>query len=331
MSALIKCIQVPKTGGSDVLSLVDFPITDVKLAAGQVLVRNSFAGLNFIDTYFRSGLYEKPVPFIPGGEGSGAIVAVGDGVDKEKFLGRRVAYYKSEGSYSSFTVTKAADSFEIPKGVSDEQAAALLLQGCTAHYLTHDSYKVQEGSTVLLHAAAGGTGLLISQICKKFGATVIGTAGSEEKLELARTVGKVDHLINYKENAEWAAEVRKLCPNGVDVVYDGVGKATFDKSLGCLRKRGHMITFGNASGAVDPIAPLTLTKFGSLVLQRPKLYDYEGPDEINQRVSDIFAWLADGSLAVTVGKVFPLKEAKAAHDYLEGRRSTGKILLNCTE
>jgi NADPH2:quinone reductase len=328
LAMLVRCVQVAKNGGPEVLTVTDFPMETLKLSPGQALIRNSYAGINYIDTYYRTGLYQKPLPYIAGDEGCGAVVAVGEGVSKD-LLGKRMAFFRSKGAYASFVVTNAGDLFEVPTQVPDADAAAVMLQGCTAHYLVNDCYKVKAGDKVLVHAAAGGTGLLISQLCKKAGATVLGTVGSDEKAKLAQSIGRVDHAINYSAG-DWTQTVKELV-GSVDVVYDGVGKAVFEKSLGVLRRRGHMITFGNASGPVDPIAPLMLTRYGSLTLQRPTLADYSAPGEINQRVSEIFASIADGSLKVHIGKIFKLDQAAEAHAYLEAKSSTGKILLNCQE
>lgn len=331
MSALVRCVQVAAYGGPEVLQVTNYPITDVQLKPTEVLIRNSFAGLNFIDTYFRSGLYQKEkLPYIAGDEGSGAIIKCGEGVDKAR-LGTRVAYFRSQGSYSSFVVANAADAFVIPDGLADDVAAAALLQGCTAHYLCTSCYVVGPGDTVLVHAAAGGTGLLLTQMCKLKGATVIGTCGGPEKAELAQRVGKVDHIIDYNATPDWAAAVRTIVRDGVHVVFDGVGKSTFEKGLGVLRRRGSMITFGNASGPVDPVAPLTLTKYGSITLQRPTLKDYSAPGEIEARVADVFGWLASKKLEVVIGKEFKLDDAAESHRYLMGRNSVGKVVINCQE
>lgn len=330
MHALVRCVKVAAIGGPEVLQVADYPIADVKLQPDQVLIRNSFAGLNFIDTYYRSGLYPKPLPYVAGDEGCGAIVKCGDAVDKSR-LSTRVAYFRSQGSYSSFVIAQAADVFPVPDSVADDTAAAVMLQGCTAHYLATSCYRVTAQDTVLIHAAAGGTGLILSQICKIFGARVIGTCGGPEKAELAKAVGKADEVVDYNAVADWPSAVRQIVPEGVNVVFDGVGKATFEKSLTVLRKRGTMITFGNASGPVDPIAPLTLTKFGSITLQRPSLKDYSAPGEIDERVADLFRWIAEGKLQVLIGKAFKLDQAAEAHQYLTGRQSTGKVLLNCQE
>lgn len=333
---LMRRIVVPRYGGPEVLECQDFSLPEMTATMGptDVLVRNSFAGVNFIDVYFRSGLYKKAaLPFVLGEEGSGGVVRCGSSVNN-MWLGKRVAFFNSQsGSYCSFSIVNEKNIVEIPDGVTDEVAAAVLLQGCTAHYLARDCFKVGEGHTVLIHAAAGGTGLLLGQICKKFGATTIGTCGGAEKAEVAHRVGQFTHVIDYNANPKWDEVVKELVPSGVNAVFDGVGKSTFLQSLGCLRKRGHMITFGNASGAVDPIAPLTLAQFGSITLQRPKLADFVDTEngEFQGRVKDVFDLTADGSLQVTVGQKFPLHRAQEAHVALQARGTVGKLLLDCQE
>lgn len=326
--------MVREHGGPDKLLVEDFTAKDLVVGPDDVLVRNSFAGLNFIDTYYRSGLYKKPaLPFVCGEEGSGAVVKVGSRVPKE-LLGQRVAYFAcSSGSYSSFTTVPYRDAFPIPVGVRDDIAAASMLQGCTAHYLTESVYPVQRGDVVLVHAAAGGTGLLVSQMCKRRGATVIGTCGGAEKASIARSIGRVDYIVDYKEDHDWLRRVKEICPDGVHCVYDGVGKATFLQSLGALRRRGTMASFGNASGAVEPISPLLLTQHGSITLQRPTLRDFASHEnnEVQQRVRDVFAGIDKGDLTVLIGKVFPLQDVRDAHEYLEERHSHGKLLINCQE
>lgn len=336
-SQFLRSIVVAANGGPSALQLQSTPLEPfaASLAADEVLVKTSFVGINFIDTYHRSGLYPppRPFPFTLGSEASGSIVGVGSGVDTSK-VGSRVAFFTtSTGAYANYVKVKALDAFPVPDGVGDDVAAAVMLQGCTAHYLCHSCRDVSKKDTVLVHASAGGTGLLLSQLCKAKGATVIGTCGSDAKVELSTTVGRCDHVINYTTTPEWWTEVRKLAPSGVDAVFDGVGSTTFLKSLEVLKPRGDMISFGNASGAVDPIAPLLLTKYGSLRLQRPKLGDFASHEggEIEGRVADLFRLMSEGRLAVTIGRTFALEEAAAAHEYLEGRGSTGKVLLRVAD
>ena len=337
MPAIIKCARVLAAGGPEQVAMGDYALSDVKLEANQVLLRNAFAGVNFIDTYYRTGLYSKPgttFPYIPGDEGSGSVLQCGPGVDNDAWLGKRVAFFRSVGgAYASFSIACVDDLFPVADGVSDEVAAAAMLQGCTAHYLTHDCFKCAPGTTVLVHAAAGGTGLLISQFAKKLGATVIGVCGSKEKAALASTQGRCDFVIDYSVSPDWPAAVRALAPDGVHAVYDGVGRATFDGSMSCLAKRGAMVSFGNASGAVPAVTPLTLTKHGSVSLQRPSLKDFcsRAGGEIDMRVKDVFDSITDGSLQVHVGAVLPLAQARESHEMLESKASVGKILLNCLE
>lgn len=306
-----------------------------------MLLRHSFAGVNFIDTYFRSGLYTdptKPLPFIPGFEGSATVLAVGPDVDPQ-MVGKRVAFCASrEGSYSTFSVASADDLHVIPDGVSDSVAAAVLLQGCTASYLTEDCYQVGPGSVVVVHAAAGGTGLLLTQMCVARGATaVIGICGGAAKAEVSKTVGRATHVVDYTATPQWDEEVRRICHSlgrsGADAVFDGVGKSTFERSCSVLRTRGHMITFGNASGAVEPISPLFLTKSGSISLQRPKLEHFmDRPSgEAKRRVASVFAQVQAKQLDVLIAKQFTLRNAAAAHEYLESKSAIGKILIDCTD
>ena len=312
-------VVVTKHGGADVLEFQaasgDVAAMKGAVAEGQIVVDNKFAGVNFIDTYFRSGLYPNTPPFTNGQEGAGTIVSVGSGVDVS-LVGKNVSFWGTpSGSYAGCVTVGANQYTVLPENTDLKQAAAVTLQGLTSHYLTHDTYKVKEGDWVLVHAAAGGCGLLISQMCKLKGATVIGTVSSEEKAALAKTVGKVDHIINYTATPDFQAEVRALVPAGVHVVYDGVGKDTFEGSLGSLRPRGTLASFGNASGAVPPVAPLALTKAGSLFLTRPTLAHYvSDPVEREQRTRDVFTWLQNGSLTATVGLTLPLSEARAAQE-----------------
>jgi NADPH2:quinone reductase len=332
----VKCIEVKQVGGPSVLEYVPYSIADVVLKPSQVLVRHSFAGVNFIDTYHRTGLYKKPLPFIPGTEGSGAIVKVGSDV-KDARLGERVCFFSAlpegQGGYSTFSVNEADDVHPVPAAVPDDKAAAVVLQGLTAHYLTRSSYKVSEGDVVLVHAAAGGTGLLICQMAKMHGARVIGVCGSADKAALARSVGRADEVIDYSATPDWEAEVKALVPKGVDCVYDGVGKATFKKSIAVLKCRGHMISFGNASGAVEPVTPLELYAAGSIILQRPGLWHYcdKASGELQWRLGEVMKWVEGGELTLHIGKTMRLDKAQEAHELIESRGSVGKILLNCQE
>eukprot|EP01059_Diplonema_ambulator_P033332 TRINITY_DN6908_c0_g2_i2.p1 TRINITY_DN6908_c0_g2~~TRINITY_DN6908_c0_g2_i2.p1 ORF type:complete len:345 (+),score=109.05 TRINITY_DN6908_c0_g2_i2:852-1886(+) len=322
-------IVVTKHGGPEVLEFRtdgDLDALTGTVADDEVVVENKFAGVNFIDTYFRSGLYPNTPPFTVGQEGAGTVVTAG--AKTGSFMGKNVAYWGNRtGSYASHVKVNINEMALLDSDADLKSAAAIMLQGLTSHYLVHDTYKVKKGDWVLVHAAAGGCGLLISQMCKNIGANVIGTCGTPEKVELAKTVGRCDHVINYSEK-DFPEEVRKIVPEGVHVVYDGVGKSTFEGSLKSLRKRGMMASFGNASGAVDPVAPLALTKAGSLFLTRPTLYDYVAdPAERQARVDDVMKWLKTGDIVSTVSMTFPLSKAREAHEALESRGTTGKVVL----
>jgi NADPH2:quinone reductase len=290
------------------------------------LVRVEAAGLNFIDVYHRTGLYPNPVPFTPGLEGAGVIEAVGP--DVSAFAeGARVTWTKALGSYAERVLVPQDQAIAIPPGVESRDAAAVMLQGLTAHYLCSSTYPLERGDTCLIHAAAGGVGLLLVQMARERGARVFGTVSTEEKAALAREAG-ADEVILYTEQ-DFLEEVRRLTDGkGVHVVYDGVGKATAAKSLDCLAPRGMMVFFGNASGPVDPIDPLALTQKGSLFVTRPTLFHYI-PDRasLEARSADVLNAVAAGSLHVRIGQTFPLAEAAEAHRALEGRQTTGKVLL----
>lgn len=320
----MKAIQIHEFGDSSALQMGDAPMPEP--SEGQVRVKVEAAGLNFIDTYHRQGWYPVPLPFTPGVEAAGVVDAIGDGVD-DLSIGDRVAYCMSPGNYAEYAVAAAANTVPIPDGVSSEEAAAVLLQGMTAHYLTHSTYELSAGDTMLLHAAAGGTGQLVVQMAKIRGATVIGTCSTAEKAELVKAAGG-DHVILYTEQ-DFAEEVQRITDGaGCDVVYDSVGKTTFDKSLTCLKPRGLLALFGQASGPVDPFDIQRLNQHGSLYLTRPSLGNYIADrDELLGRASDLFGWMADGKLNVRIDNRFPLAEAGAAHDYLEGRNTKGKVLL----
>ena len=344
---LIRRVQAMKAGGPEVLAINDLPIADIKLKPTEVLIRASYAGVNFIDTYYRNGLYKKApeqgggendgFPLGIGEEGSGAIIQVGTDIGRNDWLNKRVAYFKNlSGSYASFVVADVSQVFPLPEKVNDRFGAAILLQGCTAHYLTHDSYPVNKGDVVLVHAAAGGTGLLIGQMAKHRGARlVIGVCGGQEKANLAREVGKCDIVIDYKDPAignNWHEEVRKVCPEGVNVVYDGVGASTFQGSLKTLRPRGYMITFGNASGPVPPFSPLELTKLGSLYVQRPSLNSYMlTREESETRIAEVMNLVQKGIVSIAIGGIYKLDDVEKCHRDLEGRQTIGKLLINCQE
>ena len=317
-------IQVSENGGPEVLEVAEVP--EPERAAGRVLVEVAAAGLNFIDTYHRSGLYPMDKPFVPGMEGAGTVVAVGDGVEGLD-VGDTVAWADVLGSYAELVSLPAERVVPVPDGVSPEVAAAAMLQGLTAHYLVTSTFPLQAGHRCLVHAGAGGVGRLLIQAAKLAGAEVFATVGSEAKAEVARSAG-ADHIIDYRSTPFDQAVVAIAGERPLDVVYDGVGVATFEEGLGLLKKRGTMVTFGNASGAVPPVAPLTLTRHGSLFLTRPTLGDYIGERvDLQDRARDLFRWILEGSLDVLIGADYPLVDAAQAHRALEGRATTGKVLL----
>jgi NADPH:quinone reductase len=320
----MKAIQVSQTGGPEVMTLVELPVPEPK--PNEAIVQIEAAGVNFIDVYFREGRYPAPLPFINGQEGAGIVVATGADVTGLK-IGDRVAYAGALGSYAEYAAVPADRLVRIPDELDFTQAAAAMLQGMTAHYLCHSSYPVKSGETVLVHAAAGGVGLLLVQMCKLIGAHVIGTAGSAEKAKLAREAG-ADEVIIYSEQ-DFETETKRLTEDkGVNVVYDGVGKDTFAKGLNVLRPRGYMVIFGGASGAVPPFDLLELTKHGSLYVTRPSLKHYIGSrEELEQRSSDVLRMIHEGDLKLRIHKTYPLAEAATAHRDLEGRKTTGKLLL----
>jgi NADPH:quinone reductase len=320
----MKAIQVSQAGGPEVLTLVDLPEPAPK--PNEAVVQIKAAGVNFIDVYFREGRYPAPLPFINGQEGAGVVSVVGSEVAKVK-AGDRVAYTGSMGSYAEYAAVPADRLVQIPDELDFNQAAAAMLQGMTAHYLSHSTYPLQSGETALIHAAAGGVGQLLVQMAKKLGARVIATAGSEEKAQLARAAG-ADECIVYTE-ADFESETRRLTDGkGVHVVYDGVGKATFDKGLNVLRPRGYMVLFGGASGAVPPFDLLGLTQKGSLFVTRPTLAHYIATrKELEQRSGEVLRMITAGELKIQIHKTYPLAEVQQAHRDLEGRKTTGKLLL----
>jgi NADPH:quinone reductase len=320
----MKAIQVQKTGGPEVLTLVDLSIPKPK--ANEAVVKIAASGINFIDVYFREGRYPATLPFVDGQEAAGTVTEVGSEVKSVK-PGDRVAYSNVIGSYAEYAAVPAERLVQVPDKISDQQAAAAMLQGMTAHYLINTTYPLKKGETALIHAAAGGVGLLLVQMAKNIGARVIGTAGSEEKAKLARDAG-ADEVIIYT-NQDFDAETKRLTENkGVHVVYDGVGKSTFEKGLNVLRPRGYMVLFGGASGAVSPFDPIALSQKGSLFVTRPSLVHYIATrQELEHRSSDVFNMIVAGKLKLRVGHVYKLEEVQQAHRDLEGRNTTGKILL----
>jgi NADPH2:quinone reductase len=320
----MKAIQVAQVGGPEVLTLVDVPVPDPQ--PNEALVQIEAAGVNFIDVYFREGRYPAPPPFINGQEGAGLVVAVGSDVTTLR-LGDRVGYTGTLGSYAEYAAVPDRSLVKIPDELDFNQAAAAMLQGMTAHYLSHSTYPIKSGETVLIHAAAGGVGSLLVQMAKRLGARIIATAGSAEKAQLARDAG-ADEVIVYTEQ-DFETETRRLTEGqGVHVVYDGVGKDTFAKDLNVLGPRGYLVLFGGASGAVPPFDLLELTKHGSLFVTRPSLQHYVATrEELEQRANDVLQMILRGELKLRIHKTYPLAEAAQAHRDLEGRKTTGKLLL----
>ena len=320
----MRAIQVSQTGGPEVLTLVDVPVPTPK--PNEAVVEIKASGVNFIDVYFREGRYLAPVPFINGQEAAGIVKEVGAEVSGVK-VGDRVAYTSSLGSYAEYAAVAATRLVKIPDGLSFEQAAAAMLQGMTAHYLLNSTYKLQRGETALIHAAAGGVGRLLVQMAKKIGARVIATAGTEEKAQLARDAGANECII-YTQ-ADFEAETKRLTDGqGVHVVYDGVGKATFDKDLEVLRPRGYLVLFGGSSGAVPPFDLIKLSQKGSLFITRPTLAHYTATrEELEWRANDVLGSIARGELKLRIHKAYTLEEAEQAHRDLEGRKTSGKLLL----
>jgi NADPH:quinone reductase len=320
----MKAVVADPTGGVENLHYLDLPTPEP--GEGEVLVKIEAIGVNFIDVYFRKGLYKVPeTPVKLGNEGAGTIKAAGKGVNLP--VGQRVAYAMARGSYAEYALVPQNMLVELPSSISFEDGAAVMLQGMTAHYLTHSTFQLKPGQTCLIHAAAGGVGLLLIQMAKIAGATVIGTVSADEKAQLAKDHG-ADHIILYTQ-VDFVDEVKRITANkGVEVVYDSVGKTTFYKSLDCLRPRGLMASFGQSSGAIGEIDPLILSQKGSLFLTRPNLAHYiSDHDELRWRASDIFNWMASGRLKLNIYRIYNLSEAAQAHRDLESRKSTGKLLL----
>ena len=319
----MRATVIRELGGPEVLVTEEVPLPTV--GDGEVLVEIAAAGLNFIDTYHRTGLYPVDLPFTPGSEAAGRVVEVGSEVT-EFSLGDRVAYAGSRGAYAEFAAVDAATLVALPAEVALDVGAACLLQGLTAHYLTRDTFPLKPGDTCLIHAGAGGVGLLLTQIAKRLGATVYTTVGTHEKAELSRQAG-ADHTIVYTED-DFADQVRLIGGDRpLDVVYDGVGKSTMSRGFGLLRPRGVMAVFGNASGPAEAVDPLTLSTNGSLYLTRPSLFHHIATrDALIARARELFGWIADG-LVVRIGARFGLESAADAHRALEGRATTGKVII----
>jgi NADPH:quinone reductase len=321
----MQAIRVNEHGGPEVLSYEDVPVPEP--GPGEARVRLAAAGVNFIDVYQRTGLYKKDLPFTLGQEGAGEVDEVGEGVE-DLSVGDYVAFASVPGAYAEYVVAPVDKlvPFNVTL-VEARLAAAAMLQGMTAHYLTHSTFPLEEGQTALVHAAAGGVGLLLCQMAKLQGATVIGTAGSEEKARLAKGAG-ADEVIVYTEQ-DFVEETRRLTGGeGVHVVYDSVGKSTFDSSLDCLRPRGYMVLFGASSGPVPPFDPQILNQKGGLFLTRPSLAQYTATrEELLWRAESILSWIGNNTLKVRIGGTYPLSEAAQAHGDLEGRKTTGKLIL----
>lgn len=320
----MNAIQVPRHGGAEVLTQVELPIPQPK--PNEIVIKIAAAGINFIDVYYREGRYPVATPFVDGSEAAGAVHAVGSDVKMWK-PGDRAGYCMVVGSYAEYAAIPAERAVRVPQGVSDQQAAAVLLQGMTAHYLVKSTYPLKKGETALIHAAAGGTGLLLVQMAKHIGARVIATTGTEEKAKLAREAGADDVIVYTRQDFE--AETKRLTDGkGVHVIYDGVGKTTFDKDLNLLRPRGYLVLFGAASGPVPPFDPILLSQKGSIFLTRPTLGHYAATrEDLELRSREVFEQVASGKLKLRIGHVYKLNEAAQAHRDLEGRKTTGKLLL----
>jgi NADPH:quinone reductase len=320
----MKAIQVKQPGGPEAMELVDLTVPEPK--ANEAVVKLAASGVNFIDVYMREGRYKAPLPFVLGQEGAGVVTAVGSDVKTLK-AGDRVAYASVLGSYAEYAAVPADRLVPVPAGVTDQQAAAVMLQGMTAHYLAHDTFKLKHGHTALVHAAAGGVGLLLTQMAHHIGARVIATVSTDEKAKLAREAG-ADEIILYTQS-DFEEETKKLTGGkGVDVVYDSVGKTTFEKGLNVLRPRGTMVLFGGSSGAVPPFDLIALSQKGSLYVTRPTLHHYTiTREELVERSSSVFGMMAAGKLKLRIEHMYPLAEAQRAHRELEGRKTTGKLLL----
>ena len=320
----MKAIQVKKTGGPEALELMDIPVPQAK--PNEAVVKVAAAGVNFIDAYHREGRYPVPLPFVIGQEGAGTVSSVGAEVQTVK-EGDRVAWAGVMGSYAEYAAVPAERLVKVPSGVTDREAAATMLQGMTAHYLAYTTFPLKRGDTALVHAAAGGVGLLLVQMAHNIGVRVIGTVSTEEKAKLAREAG-ADEIIFYTKD-DFESETKRLTENkGVDVVYDSVGKTTFVKGLNVLRPRGMMVLFGGSSGPAPALDPIVLTQKGSLFLTRPSMNQYVATRaELEMRANALFEMIADKKLKLRIEHIYPLQEAQQAHRDLEGRKTTGKLLL----
>ncbi len=320
----MQAIQILQTGGPEALTLRELPTPTP--GPSEALIRIEAAGVNFIDVYFREGRYPAQLPYTLGQEAAGIIIALGPDTSGDFKVGDRVAWCSIPGTYAQLALAPVSRLLHVPDAVSMQQAAAAMLQGMTAHYLAHSAYSIRPGDEVLVHAGAGGTGLLLTQIAKSLGARVFTTVSNEEKAELSRTAG-ADEIILYTRE-DFAAAVKRLAPAGLHAVYDSVGKTTFDQSLSILRPRGTMVLFGASSGPVPPFDLIRLSQVGSLYVTRPSLKDYiASREELEQRAGDVLSSVADGSLNLRIEHVYPLADAIHAHQDLEGRKTTGKLLL----
>lgn len=322
--AAMRAIQIRETGGPEVLRLVELPIPEP--GPGQVLIRVEATGVNFIETYFRKGVYKSALPLVPGSEAAGTVEELGPGV-KGFVAGEAVASVSVLGSYAEYALVPAAQLIKVPAKLSPEQAAAAMLQGMTAHYLSHSTFPLKKGDTALVHAAAGGVGLLLTQMATQLGARVLATVSTPAKAELAQEAGAAEVILYTEQDFE--SEVRRLTNGkGVDVVYDSVGKTTFEKSLSCVRPRGMVILFGASSGPVAPLDLLQLSSKGSIFVTRPTLWHYIATRaELEERAHEVLGWVAKGKLKLRMEHLYPLAEASQAHIDLEARSTTGKVLL----
>ena len=320
----MKAIQVQTAGGPEALKVVDVPVPKPK--PNEAIVKIAAAGVNYIDVYFREGRYPVAMPFVCGQEAAGVVSETGGDVKGLK-PGDRVAYTGVLGAYAEYSAVPADRLVRIPEGITDQQAASAMLQGMTAQYLVYSTYPLKKGETALIHAAAGGVGLLLVQMAKNLGARVIATVGSEAKAKLAREAG-ADDIILYDQQ-DFEAETKRITGGkGVDVVYDGVGKTTFDKDLNVLRPRGYLVLFGGASGPVPPVDPIKLSQKGSLFLTRPTLVHHiASRQELEERSSAVFGMISSGKLKLRIEHFYKLQDAEQAHRDLEGRKTTGKLLL----
>ena len=321
----MKAIQITTVGGPEVLKLSE--VADPAPGAGEMLIRVHTSGVNFIDVYYREGKYKAPLPFVLGGEGSGTVEALGEGVAGFS-VGEAVAWYGPLGSYAELAVVKAGIVVKVPEGISLQTAAAMMMQGITAHYLAYSTFPIKAGDTVLVHAAAGGVGSLLTQLASILGARVLATVSTEEKARIALEAG-ASEVILYTDT-DFEAEVKRLTDGkGVDVVYDGVGKTTFEQSLRSLRRRGLLALYGAASGPVPPFDLARLSQIGSLFVTRPLSLDYiVTREELTHRTEALFDWVLTGKLKVHIDKVYPLSDVAQAHQDLEARKTIGKLILS---